>query len=59
MKITRAELAKKLNISRQRVHTMVREGLIIPDAKGRIDLDLALTAIAANRDPVKGGKQTG
>lgn len=37
---------------------MIAEGLITPGAKGLIDLDAALLAIAANRDPGKGGKQT-
>lgn len=58
MKVTRAELAKKLQVSRQRVHSMVQEGLIVPDSKGLIDLDTAITTIAANRDPARGGKRT-
>lgn len=37
---------------------MVHEGLITPDAKGLIDFDAALLAIAENQDPGKGGKQT-
>ena len=57
MKVSRAALAKKLQVTRQRVHTMIQEGLITPDARGLSDLDEALTAIAANRDPAKGGKQ--
>lgn len=57
-KVSQSALARKLKISRQRVHSMVNEGLITPDAKGLIDFDDALQAIAENRDPGKGGKQT-
>lgn len=58
MKVSQSQLARELGVSRQRVSAMVREGLITPDSKGRIDLDAALVAIAANRDPARGGKQT-
>lgn len=58
MKVTRVKLAEKLNVSRQRVHSMIKEGLIIPDSKGLIDLQEATTTIVANRDPVRGGKRT-
>lgn len=57
MRVTRGELAKKLKVSRQRIHAMEKAGLIGADGYGKIDLDEAIKAIADNYDPARGGKQ--
>ena len=55
--VTQSELARELNVSRQRVSAMVKQGLFTPNSSGKIDLDLALQRIAENRDESRGGVQ--
>lgn len=56
MKVSRAELAKKLQVTRQRIHAMEKAGLITTDEDGKIDFNEALKAIADNYDPARGGR---
>lgn len=55
--VTQSELARELNVSRQRVSAMVKQGLFTPNSSGKIDLDLALQRITENKDESRGGKQ--
>lgn len=45
-KLTQAELARVLGVSRQAIHNLVNDGKLVMDAEKRIDLDAARTAIA-------------
>jgi len=57
MKVTRAELARKLNLSRARITRMVQEGIITIDRTGRIDLKQAMESYYASVDPTRGGRR--
>ena len=49
-RITRAELARRLDISRQRVHQLVRAGKITLGADGLVDIDVAASEYELNTD---------
>ena len=51
--MTSAEFADSQGFSRPYVTKLVQQGVIVRDAKGQIDKDTAVAALAARREPVK------
>ena len=49
-----AEFADSQGFSRPYVTKLVQQGVIVRDAKGQIDKDTALAALASRREPAKG-----
>lgn len=50
-RITPAELARELNVSRQAIHDLQRRGKLGRDADGLIDLELARVALLNRLHP--------
>jgi phage terminase Nu1 subunit (DNA packaging protein) len=51
--VNSAEFAESQGFSRPYVTKLVQQGVIVRDAKGRIDKDAAVAALAARREPAK------
>jgi phage terminase Nu1 subunit (DNA packaging protein) len=51
--VNSAEFAESQGFSRPYVTKLVQQGAIVRDAKGQIDKDTAVAALAARREPVK------
>jgi phage terminase Nu1 subunit (DNA packaging protein) len=51
--VNSAEFAESQGFSRPYVTKLVQQGVIVRDAKGQINKDAAVAAIAARREPVK------
>ena len=49
--VTQSALARRLNVTRQAVHDLVKRGVLEPDANGLIDLDLAKHAELLDGEP--------
>jgi hypothetical protein len=52
--VTSAEFAESQGFSRPYVTKLVQQGVIVRDAKGQIDKDAAVAALAARRESGKG-----
>jgi phage terminase Nu1 subunit (DNA packaging protein) len=51
--VNSAEFAESQGFSRPYVTKLVQQGVIVRDAKGQIDKDTAIAALAARREPAK------
>jgi hypothetical protein len=51
--VNSAEFAESQGFSRPYVTKLVQQGVIVRDAKGRIDKDAAVAALASRREPAK------
>lgn len=54
----KTEVAKELGVSRTRLHTMIKEGIVTPEADGSFDVSTARAEMKANLSAVHGGRRT-
>lgn len=58
MKQSKTQVAKDLGVSRTRLYSMVREGIVVPATDGTINITTARAAMKEKLSPVHGGKRT-
>lgn len=58
MKQSKTQVAQELGVSRTRLYTMIKEGIVSPEADGTIDIILARTSMQEKLSSTHGGKRT-